>query len=171
MRVNGKPVTSELVALIELQNTMEAALHNREDDERPGDLWVYSQVIEESPVVRKPDPEAETFPGAGKILLIDDEEYVRELAKKILERAGSSVITAVNGKEAQRIPGREQSIIARIVIDLIIPQMDGKQCLEELRNVNPQAKVIVSTGHTLDARESLHVGSMARGFVNKKPMR
>ena len=48
-----------------------------------------------------------------------------------------------------------------------MPQMSGEKCLEELIKLNPHVKVLVSTGHSLDARERLHVGSMAKGFVNK----
>ncbi len=53
------------------------------------------------------------------------------------------------------------------ILDLIMPQMEGEQCLEELLKINPDVKVIVSTGHSLDARERLLLGSLARGFVNK----
>ena len=115
---------------------------------------VYFPVIEESPAVRKPDPVAETVPGTEKILLVDDEEYVRDLGKRILEHAGYTVITAANGKEALEIYAREQSNIALVVLDLIMPQMEGKKCLEELLKINPHVKVIVSTGHSLDARET-----------------
>jgi two-component system, cell cycle sensor histidine kinase and response regulator CckA len=48
-----------------------------------------------------------------------------------------------------------------------MPQTGGEKCLEELLKINPQVKVIVSTGHSLDAQERLRVGSLARGIVNK----
>ena len=125
------------------------------------------QPSKNHPWSRSLNPVAETVPGKEKILLVDDEEYVRDLGKRILERAGYTVITAANGKEALEIYAREQSNIALVVLDLIMPQMEGKQCLEELLKINPQVKVIVSTGHSLDARESLLLGALARGFVNK----
>jgi signal transduction histidine kinase len=128
---------------------------------------LYFPIIEDLPEAQKPEPTAETVPGSEKILLVDDEEYVRDLGKRILEREGYKVITAANGKEALEIYSREQSNIALVVLDLIMPQMEGKQCLEELLKINPQVKVIVSTGHSLDARESLLLGTLARGFVNK----
>ena len=77
------------------------------------------------------------------------------------------VITAANGKEALEIYSRERSNIALVVLDLIMPQMEGKKCLEELLKINRYKKVIVSTGQSWDARESLLLGSLARGFVNK----
>ncbi len=128
---------------------------------------LYFPIIKESMADQKPEPLAETVPGAEKILLVDDEELVRDLGKRILERAGYTVITAANGKEALEIYSREQSNIGLVVIDLIMPQMGGEKCLEELLKINPYVKVIVSSGHSLDARECLHLGSLARGFVNK----
>jgi DNA-binding NtrC family response regulator len=56
---------------------------------------------------------------------------------------------------------------ALVVLDLIMPQMGGTKCLEELLRINPDVKVILSTGHFWDAPERLSLGSLARGFVNK----
>ena len=86
--------------------------------------------------------------------MVDDEEYVRDLGKRILERAGYTVITASNGKEALEIYAREQSNIGLVVLDLIMPQMGGEKCLEELLKINPKMKVVVSSGHSLDPKET-----------------
>ena len=86
---------------------------------------VYFPAIKDSPTLRETDPAAGTVPGAEKILLVDDEEYVRDLGKRILEHAGFTVITAANGKEALEIYSRERSNIALVVLDLIMPQMSG----------------------------------------------
>ena len=88
-------------------------------------------------------------------------------ANGFLSASGYTVITAANGKEALEIYAREQSNIALVVLDLIMPHMGGEQCLEELLKINPHVKVIVSTGHSLDAQERLRLGALARGFVNK----
>jgi len=128
---------------------------------------VYFPIIKAAPVVRKPEPLADTSPEVEKILLVDDEEHVRDLGKRILDHAGYVVITAGNGKEAVEIYSREQSDIALVVLDLVMPKMGGEKCLDELVKINPHVKVIISTGHSLDAQERLHLGSLARGFVNK----
>jgi two-component system, cell cycle sensor histidine kinase and response regulator CckA len=127
----------------------------------------YFPAVEERPIVKKGVPAEVTVPGSEMILLVDDEEYVRDLGKRILERAGYKVITASNGKEALEIYGRAHAKIGLVVLDLVMPQVEGKQCLEELLKINRDVKVIVSSGHSLDARERLHLGSLARGFVNK----
>lgn len=112
---------------------------------------IYFPAIVEAAEAEKPEPSAETVLGAGKILLVDDEEYVRALGKRILDRAGYKVVTAANGKEALDTFTGEQSNIGLVVLDLVMPQMGGEKCLEELVETNPHVKVIVSTGHSLDA--------------------
>ncbi len=128
---------------------------------------IYFPAMVEASVAEKPVPAVESFPSSEKILLVDDEEYVRGLGKRLLERAGYTVITAVDGKEALEIYAREQSNIGLVVLDLIMPQMGGEKCLEELLKINPQVKVVVSSGHSLDARERLILGALAKGFVSK----
>ena len=128
---------------------------------------VYFPAIKDPPVVREPHPVAGTRPGAEKILLVDDEEYVRDLGKRILEHAGFNVVTAENAREALEIYSRERFNIALVVLDLIMPLMGGAKCLDKLLRIDPDVKVIVSSGHSMDAQERLHLGSLARGFVNK----
>ena len=128
---------------------------------------VYFPLINDSPVFHNPEPLAKGVPGREKILVVDDEDYVRDLGRSILERSGYTVTTAANGKEALEIYAREQSNIALVVLDLMMPQMGGKNCLEELLKINPQVRVIVSTGHYLDPKEVGHLGVHAKGLVNK----
>jgi two-component system, cell cycle sensor histidine kinase and response regulator CckA len=128
---------------------------------------VYFPAIEDSPPLDKLKPSVETVPNSGKILLVDDEESVLDLGKRILERAGYTVITAANGREALDIYAKEQSSIGLVVLDLIMPQMSGEKCLEELVKINSHVKVVVSTGHAPDPRQFRHVTSLAKDLVNK----
>jgi two-component system, cell cycle sensor histidine kinase and response regulator CckA len=128
---------------------------------------VYFPLINNSPVFHNSEPLAKGVSGGEKILVVDDEVYVRDLGRSILERSGYTVTTAANGKEALEIYAREQSNIALVVLDLMMPQMGGEKCLEELLKINPQVRVIVSTGHSLDPKEVGHLGVHAKGLVNK----
>ncbi len=128
---------------------------------------MYFPAIVEEPVAERPKPLTETVSRGEKILLVDNEELVRDLGKRILERSGYTVITASNGKEALEIYAREQSNIGLVVLDLIMPQMGGEKCLEELVKINPYVKVVVSSGHSLAPKEWDHLGTYAKGFVNK----
>ncbi len=128
---------------------------------------IYFPAVDDSPVLKTPETSSESVPAGEQVLLVDDENYVRDLGKRILEQAGYTVITAANGREALEIYEREQSNIALVVLDLIMPVMGGEECLEEFLKINPHVKEIVSTGHSLDARERLRLNAYVRGFVNK----
>ena len=128
---------------------------------------IYLPIIEKSHVAKERPCAAVNAPSSGKILLIDDEEYVRDLGKRILERAGYTVITSSNGMEALKIYAREQSSIGLVILDLIMPQMSGEKCLEELRKIDPTLKVVISSGYSLDSRERDSLGAKVHGFANK----
>jgi two-component system, cell cycle sensor histidine kinase and response regulator CckA len=128
---------------------------------------VHFPAIEKSPEVRQPETAVEKGPGGQTILLVDDEKYVRDLGKRILERSAYTVITATNGKEALDIYAREQAGIALVVLDMVMPKMEGKQCLERLLKIDPHVKVIISSGFSLDAEERERLGAFVKGFVNK----
>lgn len=105
--------------------------------------------------------------GFGTILLVDDEEFVRSLAQRILEKSGYRVLTADNGRQAVDIYRQKHAQISLVVLDLIMPVMDGKQCLEEMLEIDPGAKVLMASGHSPDevTRGVLERG--AKGFVGK----
>ena len=105
--------------------------------------------------------------GTETILLVDDEELIRDLGKRILSKAGYTVLTAGNGKEALDLYRSNKGNISLVILDLIMPEMDGKQCLEELLKINPGAKVLVASGYSADGptKEALQGG--AKGFVSK----
>ncbi len=63
------------------------------------------------------------------LLLVDDEEFIRELGRRILSNAGYTVLTAVNGKEALELFKKEEAKISLVILDLIMPEMGGKDCL------------------------------------------
>ncbi len=101
------------------------------------------------------------------ILLIDDEEMVRDLGERVLKRAGYVVLTAGNGKEALDIYKRNLGEISLVILDLIMPEMGGKRCLEELLKIDPKAKVLIATGFSPDFRVRAELEAAAKGFVGK----
>jgi two-component system cell cycle sensor histidine kinase/response regulator CckA len=86
--------------------------------------------------------------GTETILLVDDENLVRDLGERILTKAGYRVLTARNGREALDIYKQHQPDIALVILDLIMPEMSGKECLRELVKIDPQVRAIVSSGHS-----------------------
>ena len=101
------------------------------------------------------------------ILLVEDEDLVRDVTKRILKRAGYKVLIAVNGKEALNLYAKEKDKISLVILDLIMPEMGGKECLEKLREIDPDAKILITSGYytTEIAREITESG--AAGFILK----
>jgi two-component system, cell cycle sensor histidine kinase and response regulator CckA len=99
-----------------------------------------------------PPPEADATPpsswrGKGTILLVDDEESVRDVASKMLERCGFAVLTANDGCEAIDLYRQHAAKIAGVLLDLTMPRMDGGQAFRELRGIDPTLRVIVASGY------------------------
>jgi len=84
--------------------------------------------------------------GSGTVLLVDDEEVVREVGTEMLNDLGFAVVTACDGMEALETY-REAEGIDLVILDLTMPRMDGEQCLKELKKLNPGVRVILSSGY------------------------
>ncbi|MFH0959785.1 MAG: ATP-binding protein [Pseudomonadota bacterium] len=87
--------------------------------------------------------------GQGEtILLVDDEQSVLEIDSRLPIGANYTVITASNAKDALEIYEKHRDVIQLVLLDLIMPEMGGMRCLEILRNMAPNIKVLVLTGYT-----------------------
>jgi PAS domain S-box-containing protein len=109
---------------------------------------------------------ADEWKSSGTVLLVDDEETVRGIGKEMLQELGFKAITANDGREAVDIftttPG-----IAFVILDLTMPHMDGEQCFRELRLVDPDVKVIMSSGFSEHEVNQKFAGKGLAGFIQK----
>ncbi len=105
--------------------------------------------------------------GFGIVLVIDDEMMVAELARDILQRFGYTVLLESSGEQAIDLFYRRSNEIVAVVLDVVMPGMDGREVFHRLRAVNPNVKVIISSGYSReqDADDLLKLG--AAGFVQK----
>ena len=87
----------------------------------------------------------------GTILIIDDEELVRELGKDILEAYDYGVLLADNGDKGVSIFNEHKDTIDLVILDIIMPGKDGKQAFREIREIKPDVKVILCTGYGNEA--------------------
>jgi two-component system, cell cycle sensor histidine kinase and response regulator CckA len=101
------------------------------------------------PSVSVADDETPTISwrGDGTVLIVDDEEIVRDIARRIAEQAGFSVLVAGDGEEAIRLYRQHQNRITCVLLDLTMPKMDGVATLRELRRIHPEVHVILSSGY------------------------
>jgi len=105
--------------------------------------------------------------GSETILLVDDEEHIAELGKRILSKAGYTVLTAKNGREGLELYSAEREKISLVILDLIMPEMGGELCLEGLLSLDPSTKVIVATGYSAGVHTQDILSSGVKGFVQK----
>jgi two-component system cell cycle sensor histidine kinase/response regulator CckA len=97
--------------------------------------------------------------GAGRVLLVEDEDVVRSFAARALSRQGYEVLEAGTGVEALELMQREQRRVDLVVSDVIMPEMDGPTLLKELRKSKPDLKFIFVSGYPDDAfKKSLEDG-------------
>jgi two-component system, cell cycle sensor histidine kinase and response regulator CckA len=107
------------------------------------------------------------YEGKGTVLLVDDDESVRAVGRKMLERIGFSVVTAADGSEAiARFRERTDDIICAIV-DLTMPHVDGAETFRELRRMRPGVRVILSSGYNEQDVTQRFVGKGLAGFIQK----
>ena len=103
----------------------------------------------------------------GIVLVVDDEAMIKDLARDILVRHGYSVLTAGSGEEALVLYQRHVDEISVVLLDILMPVMDGKEVFRLIRGINASARVIVSSGYSNDAEAEYLVKLGAAGFVQK----
>jgi CheY-like chemotaxis protein len=105
--------------------------------------------------------------GKGLVLLADDEESIRSMGRRLLERAGFEVATAADGQEALSLFAQHRERIRLVILDMTMPHLDGEACFRELRRVDPSVKVIMTSGYNEQDITSRFVGKGLAGFVQK----
>ncbi len=101
------------------------------------------------------------------VLLVDDEEMIRESVTLVLESLGLTVVTASNGLEALEVLGREDATVDVVLMDLTMPHMDGREAFQIIRRTHPELPVILSSGY--NEHESIHdfTGRGLAAFLQK----
>ena len=106
--------------------------------------------------------------GQGEtILLVDDEPDLRNIVSRQLVGANYMVIKASNGNEALKLYGQHQEQISLIILDRLMPEMDGRRCLEDLLVMAPNVRVLIATGQTTPDMVGELEQAGAKGFIRK----
>ncbi len=105
--------------------------------------------------------------GEGAVLLVDDEENVRDVGRRMLERIGFEVLTAVDGREALEAFTRHRADIRCVVLDFTMPHMDGDECFRELRRLDIAVPVLLSSGYSEQEVVQRFAGKGLSGFIQK----
>jgi nitrogen-specific signal transduction histidine kinase/CheY-like chemotaxis protein len=119
------------------------------------------------PLGSEETPRGEVLRGSGTILLVDDEKAVVEVKKELLQTLGYAIIAANSGREALEIYRSRGPEINLVIMDMIMPEMGGEELFELLRQINPQVKVILSSGYSLNGQAVRILQRGCNAFIQK----
>ncbi len=105
--------------------------------------------------------------GTGTILLVDDEEAVLEVGEKLLKVMGYHVLTAREGREAINVYKKHRETVDLVLLDIIMPNMKGGEVFDCLKEINPDIKVLLSSGYSIDGEASKILERGGKGFIQK----
>ncbi|MEE8553042.1 MAG: response regulator, partial [Desulfobacterales bacterium] len=120
------------------------------------------QVLEQEKVLSKT-----VLKGSETILLVDDEDMIVDVAQGILKLLGYNVLTAKGGKEAIQAYKKNQDKIDMVILDMIMPDMNGGEVYVKLKEIDPDIKVLLASGYSLNEQASAILERGCNGFIQK----
>ena len=105
--------------------------------------------------------------GNESILLVDDEEESIKVEELMLRELGYRVVSALSGKEAVDLYKEKMVDLDLVALDMIMPEMSGKDTYDALRKINPQVKVLLMSGYSLNKQIEELMDKGCNGFIQK----
>ena len=115
----------------------------------------------------KREGEPAEWRGHGSVLIVDDEESVRGLARHMLQKMGFTVMLAADGREGVEVFRRESERIRLVLLDLTMPHLDGEECFRELRRIRGNVLAILTSGYNEQTATSRFAGKGLAAFIQK----
>ena len=101
------------------------------------------------------------------ILLVDDEKMITDAIGALLEKVGYRVICAGGGKEAVQVIERNSNDIHLVILDMLMPDMDGQKTFHRIRKIQPQLPVLLASGYNHHDQITDIMQSGCKGFIQK----
>ena len=127
---------------------------------------IYLPVSNRMPTA-EPSVNNDLVRGTGTILLVDDESLVIDVGRGMLEKLGYDVIAARSGQEALEILLNDPERIDLVILDMIMPGMDGGQTFAQISQIHPSMPVLLSSGYSLNDQASEIMRQGCNGFIQK----
>ncbi|MCF8049928.1 MAG: PAS domain S-box protein [Desulfobacterales bacterium] len=138
-----------------------------ESEPGKGAVFVIRLPATEDAVVKETIACDEAATGNETILLVDDEEIVLESGRELLQKLGYKVITAENGQQALDAFRRKKGLVDLVILDMIMPAMSGGEVFDQLRQIDPEIKVLLSSGYSIDGEAAEILDRGCNGFIQK----
>jgi PAS domain S-box-containing protein len=129
-------------------------------------LPVLNDENSDNPDSSEADQKAPTG-GDETLLFVDDEEPLRQLGQHTLSKEGYKVITAASGEEALDIYQKQTENIDLIILDVSMPGMGGHNCLKKILKINPKAKILISSGYSVNGQLKSILDDGAADYIGK----
>ena len=158
-----------LAAVLGIVRGHQGAIRVRSDVGHGTSFKVLFPAAVEAPRALPVRPQADelTFQGSGRVLVVDDEEMVRGVARLSLETVGYEVMTAQDGEEAVEIYREKGAEIDAVLLDMTMPRMGGEETFREIRALRPDARIILSSGFNEQDAVERFPGLGLDGFLQK----
>ncbi|MEW6291299.1 MAG: ATP-binding protein [Thermodesulfobacteriota bacterium] len=127
---------------------------------------IYLPASEKEPVseVRRAD---EVVKGSGTVLLVDDDAIIIGVGVDVLEHLGYQVMTAGSGEEAISLYEKNKDRIDIVLLDMIMPGMGGGEIFDRLKEINPDVRVLLLSGYSIDGLATKILNRGCKGFLQK----
>jgi two-component system cell cycle sensor histidine kinase/response regulator CckA len=105
--------------------------------------------------------------GTGTVLLVDDEENIVKVGRRLLEALGYRALIVKSGEEAIEIYRKNRKAIDIVVLDMVMPDIGGGKTFDRMKEINPDVKVLLSSGYSIDGEADEILKRGCNGFIQK----
>ncbi len=127
---------------------------------------IYLPVTDKDPY-QLPSKESETIRGSETILLVDDEELILDVGEALLKELGYKAIVAKSGEEAVEYMKNRGKEIDLVILDMVMPKMDGGMTFDKIRQLQPAVPIILASGYSLNGQATQIMQKGCQGFLQK----
>jgi len=121
----------------------------------------------EKEVIEEKESTGDILMGSETLLFIDDEDMIIEIAEDMLGLLGYKVLAARSGKEAIEIYQKNKEQIDIVVLDMVMPDMNGGETYDRIKDINPDVKTLLSSGYSINGQATEILNRGCNGFIQK----
>ena len=118
-------------------------------------------------IEQKVESSSQIIQGSGTVLIVDDEEMVLRANGQMLKKLGYTVVEATSGSQAIEKYKENKEQFVLVILDMIMPEISGSEVFDKLKEINPQVKVLLSSGYSIEGQASEILNRGCNGFIQK----
>lgn len=164
---NGKGTGLRLASVYGIVKSHGGYVDVKSSKGRGSTFSIFLPVAEEAYIATQQSNASATSAGREKILLVDDEDMILDTCSRLLAKHGYATLTALTGKEALEIYARHANSIDLVIIDMIMPDMNGRELFDRFKKINPSVKTVLSSGYSLNEQAQNILDRGCDGFIQK----